>query len=67
MSGLNSYEQKQRRAQRRRNHIAKDLYTPKYGPRIRESKRQHLLDEIYDRELEDEYELYRRMGLTTKE
>lgn len=34
MVGLNKFEVKDKRAQRRRNHIARDLLTPKYHQRI---------------------------------
>lgn len=67
MSGMNHFESKQRRAVRRRNHIARDLRTPKYGPRIKESKKQHMIDELHEREAEDDYEHYKRIGLTAKE
>jgi hypothetical protein len=39
MTGLNKLSEKEKRAQRRRNHIAKDLGTPKYRQRIVERKR----------------------------
>ena len=67
MKGLNGFSQKQRRAQRRRNHIARDLRTPKYGPRIKESKKQHLIDEAHQRDAEEEYWFYKTIGMTTKE
>jgi hypothetical protein len=35
MTGMRSYIGKQRREQRRRNHVAKDLGTPKYRQRIK--------------------------------
>lgn len=34
MTGLSKYEGKDRRRQRLRNHVARDLYTPKYRQRI---------------------------------
>ena len=34
MVGLNRVEHKQRRKIRRMNHIARDLRTPKYAPRV---------------------------------
>lgn len=34
MSGMQSFSHKQKREQRRRNHIAKDLNTPKYKQRV---------------------------------
>jgi hypothetical protein len=67
MSGLRSFGAKQRREVRRRNHIARDLRTPKYGPRIRESKRQHLIDELHRREMDEDYHDARELGLTSKE
>lgn len=39
MTGMRSYEYKQKREQRRRNHIAKDLNTPKYKQRRVENKK----------------------------
>lgn len=39
MTGLNKYDQKEKRKQRLRNHIAKDLASPKYRQRILERKR----------------------------
>ena len=73
MSGLNSYDDKRRKSQRRRNHIAKDLHTEKYGPRIRESKRQHMIDELHRKEMdvsgfdEEDYHFFKELGLGTKE
>lgn len=37
--GMNSYDEKQKRSQRRRNHYARDLLTPKYKQRVIESRR----------------------------
>lgn len=65
MSGLRGVPPKQRREVRRRNHIARDLYTRKYQPRIRESKRQHLIDELHEKDAD--YELLQLLGLTSKE
>ena len=67
MSGLKGCPPKQRREVRRRNHIARDLRTPKYGPRIRESKKQHLIDELHRQEMEDEYHFYKDLGLASKQ
>ena len=68
MSGLNHFDGKQRRSVRRRNHIARDLRTPKYGPRIRELKRQHLIDEYHEQEVEEELaEFMGRLGFGEKE
>ena len=68
MNGMRSYGTKERRAVRRRNHIARDLRTPKYGPRIRESKRQHLIDELHARDVEEELgEFMGRLGIGPKE
>lgn len=42
MVGINKFTEKDRRRARRSfqsNHIAKDLYTPKYRPRVVERKR----------------------------
>lgn len=71
MSGLRSVEQKRRRAVRRINHVAKDLRLPQYGPRIRDTNRKHLIDELHEEEAEDEiYDFYhedKELGLTSKE
>jgi hypothetical protein len=39
MSGMRSFGMKQKREQRRRNHIAKDLASAKYRQRRKEPKR----------------------------
>ena len=39
MTGMQSFGRKQKREQRRRNHIARDLNTPKYRQRVKESKK----------------------------
>lgn len=39
MSGLNKYDAKQRRLERRRNHIARDLASSKYRQRVIPSAR----------------------------
>lgn len=38
MTGLNKYDDKMKREQRRRNHIARDLRTPKYRQRVEKRK-----------------------------
>lgn len=67
MSGSNKFLDKQRRAFRRRNHFAKDLEDLKYRNRIRESKRQHLIDEIHREEIEEAYHFFKEIGLGEKE
>lgn len=69
MTGWRAVPVKQRRAVRRRNHIARDLRTPKYGQRVKESNKHHLIDEIEVQEMDDEaeYWLKHEIGLTTKE
>lgn len=68
MPGWRSVPNKDRREFRRRNHVARDLRTPKYGPRIRETKRQYLIDEIEAEEAEREaYEFQKEIGLGSKE
>jgi hypothetical protein len=47
---MRSFTGKQRREQRRRNHIAKDLRTPKYKQRRVESKKKERESEWYDPE-----------------
>lgn len=68
MPGWRGVPSKQRREFRRRNHIARDLRTPKYGPRIKESKRRHLINELHEQEADEEvYELLKDIGLGAKE
>ncbi len=43
--GLNSFDEKKRREQRRFNHIAKDLRTPKYRQRRIDNKKTKDYDE----------------------
>lgn len=38
MTGINSYDAKVRREIRRRNHIARDLGTPKYRQQIKQGR-----------------------------
>lgn len=59
--------EKWRKAVRRRNFLAKDLHDPRYGPRVKEEKHRHMLDEVHRKEAEDEYAFFKRNGLTTKE
>src|SRR5258705_11577901 len=54
MTGWRAVPAKQRRAFRRRNHIARDLYTPPFGPKIRESNKQHLIDELHEEDIKEE-------------
>lgn len=49
--GMNRFEYKERRKQRRHNHIARDLRTPKYAQQVVKDKRKK--DEPFD-----EYEEY---------
>lgn len=67
MSGLNNFDGKQRRSARRRNHFLKDLNTTKYRNRIRESKRQHLIDDIHREEMEEQYHFFKELGVGEKE
>lgn len=39
MTGMQSFGRKEKREQRRRNHIARDLHTPKYKQRIKQGKK----------------------------
>lgn len=48
--GMRSYGRKQRREMRRRNHVAKDLHSPKYRQRKKEGKRK---SEFNFREIEE--------------
>jgi hypothetical protein len=54
MTGWRGVPAKQRREFRRRNHIARDLRSPKYGPRIKEDKKDHLIEELEIQEAERE-------------
>jgi len=51
--GMNKFDEKDRRAVRRRNHVARDLRSPKYAPRVVRAR---------TREDEDERR-FRRYGL----
>ena len=67
MSGLRSYGEKQRRQVRRRNHVARDLHTPKYGPRIKESNKHHQIDELHEKDAEEElYWFMKELGFGEK-
>lgn len=56
MTGIRSFEPKERRKVRRRNHVAKDLLSTKYRQRIREVKPKEDtswkadVDDYYDKE-----------------
>lgn len=39
--GIRKYDVKQRRAMRRRNHIARDLWTPEFRPRRTEKTKEY--------------------------
>ena len=77
MPGWRGIPSKQRREFRRRNHIARDLHSPKYGPRIKEPKKKHLVEELAERDLNDEmqefldkeaeYQFEHELGLAPKE
>lgn len=57
MTGLNKFDAKDKRKQRRRNSIAHDLGSPKYRQRVIERKRIESGDDSYffaDRFYEDE-------------
>lgn len=51
MTGINKYSEKERREQRRRNHIARDLWSGKYPqqvvPNQRKKKWLNTEDEVY--------------------
>lgn len=46
MAGLQSFGRKQKREQRRRNHIARDLHTPKYKQRVKQSEKRKVRRQI---------------------
>ena len=48
MVGINKYEGKDRRRQRLRNHVARDLRDPKFRQRVVPDKRKYRLTEEYD-------------------
>lgn len=54
MAGLNKYDEKQKREQRRRNHIARDLLSPKYRQRIVAARKHNAYEEELDRLEKDE-------------
>lgn len=57
MVGMNKFDEKSRRAIRRqlhRNHIARDLHSPKYHTRVKEPKRRYQ-DEFSIEDEEEEY------------
>ena len=56
--GMQSFELKQRREIRRRNHIALDLHSPKYRPRIKERKMDEEQYEMDFSDWEDGYDPY---------
>lgn len=41
---MNAFDEKEKREVRRRNHIARDLRTPKYGQRVVSNKKRQLKD-----------------------
>jgi hypothetical protein len=41
LKGMKAYTRKQRREQRRRNHVAKDLHSPKYRQRVKRNNREY--------------------------
>ena len=52
---------------KQRNPIARDLAGAKYGPRIRQTNRQHMVDELHRMEAEEEeYQFRKMMGLAGK-
>lgn len=53
--------------QHKRNPVARDLAGAKYGPRIRETKRQHMIDELHRQECDEEYWFWKELGLGNKE
>lgn len=54
MPGMQSYDRKQRREQRRRNHVALDLGSPKYRQRVKESKKKKDKFDIKEFDLDEE-------------
>lgn len=67
MSGMKHFEEKQRRAVRRRNHYARDLEDRRYRNRIRESNKHHIIDEIHREEMESAYHFFKELGFGEKE
>jgi hypothetical protein len=63
--GLNGVPDKLKRATRRRNHFARDLAEKKYRQRVVEDKRKkQKYPDYFD---DDDYELIKKLGLTSKE
>jgi hypothetical protein len=53
MTGLNKFLDKERRRQRQRNHIARDLASSKYHQRVVPDKRKNFIaDRFYEEEIE---------------
>ena len=55
VKGMKQYERKDRARVRRRNHIAKDLTTPKYHQRVREGKKPFIDDHDWQEEVDEYY------------
>jgi hypothetical protein len=55
MAGLNKYDPKLRREQRRRNHVARDLFSPKYRQRVIPNRFAEDNEDMYDDDDEEEY------------
>jgi hypothetical protein len=58
---MNSLDPKDKRRQRRKNHVAKDLKTPKYGQRVVPHKNKQVIEEeeYYDQEYYDQWQTWR--------
>lgn len=52
--GMKAYERKARRSLRRKNHITRDLNTPKYYQRVREGKPNTLPPEFDEWDYDDD-------------
>lgn len=51
VKGMNAYDEKSRRSQRRRNHYAKDLLKPLYHQRVVKNKKKDMeFDDNYNEE-----------------
>jgi hypothetical protein len=66
--GIDRYQDKQRRAVRRKNHIAKDLGDRKYHPRLVPNKKHKYEDwDNQDWERFSDYDINKDLGLASKE
>lgn len=56
------FNNKQRRQNRRRNFVAKELNSNRYHQRIKGDKRKHLIDVLHEQEAEEDLHEYLELG-----